>query len=74
MSIFNLLSNEKTLFLGKSKKRFNKKDIKLGKIIMNYPSDFLFQNPTLLSLARSIVGQQISVKAAQAVGKDMKIR
>ena len=45
-----------------------KKDKRLGKIIQNYPRDFLFTKADpFYTLARSIVGQQISVIAAQAV-------
>ena len=45
-----------------------KKDKKLGKLIKSYPKDFLFtKSDPFLTLARSIVGQQISVKAAQSV-------
>ena len=45
-----------------------KKDKRLGSIIKNYPKDFLFsKSDPFYTLARSIIGQQISVKAAQAV-------
>ena len=55
-------------FWEKAKKVLIRNDIKLGKIIMNYPSDFLYsKSDPFYTLARSIVGQQISVKAAQAV-------
>ena len=69
MSILNLLSNmKKPIFWEKAKKVLIKKDPKLGKIITNYPKDFLFtKSDPFYTLARSIVGQQISVKAAQAV-------
>jgi DNA-3-methyladenine glycosylase II len=51
-----------------AKKELKKKDKKLGKIIDSYPNDFLFsKSDPFITLARSIVGQQISVKAAQAV-------
>ena len=51
-----------------AKKELKKKDKKLCKIIDNYSSDFLFsKSDPFLTLARSIVGQQISVKAAQSV-------
>tara|TARA_B100001059_G_C17674107_1_gene496089 strand:+ start:58 stop:684 length:627 start_codon:yes stop_codon:yes gene_type:complete len=51
-----------------AKKELRKKDKKLGKIIDSYPKDFLFsKSDPFLTLARSIVGQQISVKAAQSV-------
>ncbi len=59
---------KKPFFWEKAKKDLIKKDKKLGRIIMNYPKDFLFsKSDPFYTLARSIVGQQISVKAAQAV-------
>jgi len=59
---------EKPKFWEKAKKELIKKDKKLGKIIKNYKSDFLFsRSDPFYTLSRSIVGQQISVKAAQAV-------
>ena len=55
-------------FWHKAKKELHLKDKKLGKIIKSYPNDFLFsKSNSFLTLARSIVGQQISVKAAQSV-------
>ncbi len=59
---------KKPIFWEKAKKVLIKKDKKLGSIIKNYPKDFLFsKSDPFYTLARSIVGQQISVKAAQAV-------
>ncbi len=59
---------KKPFFWIKAKKELKKKDKKLGKIIDSYPKDFLFsKSDPFLTLARSIVGQQISVKAAQSV-------
>ena len=59
---------KKPIFWEKAKKVLISKDKKLGKIITNYPKDFLFsKSDPFYTLARSIVGQQISVKAAQAV-------
>ena len=59
---------KKPFFWEKAKKELIKKDKKLGKIISNYPKDFLFsKSDPFYTLARSIIGQQISVKAAQAV-------
>ena len=59
---------KKPIFWEKAKKHLIKKDKKLGSIIKNYPNDFLFsKSDPFYTLARSIVGQQISVKAAQAV-------
>ena len=55
-------------FWEKAKKHLIKKDRVLGEIIKNYPRDFLFtKSDPFYTLARSIVGQQISVSAAQAV-------
>ncbi len=59
---------KKPFFWIKAKKELKKKDKKLGKIIHSYPKDFLFsKSDPFLTLARSILGQQISVKAAQSV-------
>ncbi len=59
---------KKPFFWEKAKKVLKSKDKKLGKIIRNYPKDFLFsKSDPFYTLARSIVGQQISVQAAQAV-------
>ena len=58
----------KPSFWEKAKKDLIKFDKKLGKIIKNYPNDFLFsKSDPFYTISRSIVGQQISVKAAQAV-------
>ena len=55
-------------FWEKAKKSLIEKDPKLGKLIKMYPKDFLYtKSDPFYTLARSIVGQQISVKAAQAV-------
>ena len=60
--------NKPPIFWQKAKKALSAKDEKLSKIIESYPSDFLFsKSDPFFTLARSIVGQQISVKAAQAV-------
>ena len=59
---------KKPIFWETAKKDLIKKDKTLGKIIQNYPGDFLFtKEDPFYTLARSIVGQQISVSAAQAV-------
>ncbi|MBD1141635.1 DNA-3-methyladenine glycosylase 2 family protein [Pelagibacterales bacterium SAG-MED32] len=59
---------KKPFFWEKAKKELIKRDSKLGSIIKSYPKDFLFtKSDPFYTLARSIVGQQISVKAAQAV-------
>ncbi len=68
MTIKKFLPMKKPMFWEKAKEDLVKKDKKLGKIINNYPKDFLFsKSDPFYTLARSIVGQQISVKAAQAV-------
>ncbi len=59
---------KKPFFWEKAKKVLISKDKKLGRIIKSYPRDFLFsKSDPYYTLARSIVGQQISVQAAQAV-------
>ena len=59
---------KKPFFWEKAKKALITKDKKLGYIINRYSKDFLFsKSDPFYTLARSIVGQQISVKAAQAV-------
>ena len=59
---------KKPKFWDLAKKELIKKDKKLGNIIISYPKDFLFtRSDPFYTLSRSIVGQQISVKAAQAV-------
>ena len=59
---------KKPIFWEKAKKDLIKKDKRLGSIIKDYPKDFLFsKSDPFYTLARSIIGQQISVKAAQAV-------
>ena len=59
---------KKPSFWDTAKKDLIKKDKKLGKIIKNYPNDFLFtKSDPFYTLSRSIIGQQISVSAAQAV-------
>ena len=56
------------IFWEQGKNYLIKKDQKLGNLIKSYPKDFLFsKSDPFLTLARSIVGQQISVKAAQSV-------
>ncbi len=58
----------KPKFWEKAKKDLSKRDRKLEKIIENYPKDFLFsKSDPFYTISRSIVGQQISVKAAQSV-------
>ena len=59
---------KKPSFWETAKKDLVRKDKKLGKIIKNYPRDFLFtKSDPFYTLSRSIIGQQISVSAAQAV-------
>ena len=59
---------KKPIFWEKAKKYLTKKDKKLAAIIKRYPSGFLFtKSDPFYTLARSIVGQQISVKAAESV-------
>ena len=66
---------KKPFFWITAKKELKKKDKKLGKIIDSYPKDFLFsKSDPFLTLARSIVGQQISVKAAQSVWDKLTLK
>jgi len=59
---------KKPYFWEKAKKDLILKDKKLGKIILNYPKDFLYSKADpFYTISRSIVGQQISVVAAQSV-------
>ena len=59
---------KKPYFWEKAKADLIKKDKQLGEIIKAYPEDFLFsKSDPFYTLSRAIVGQQISVKAAQAV-------
>ena len=59
---------KKPSFWETAKKDLIRKDEVLAKIIQNYPSDFLYtKSDPFYTLARSIIGQQISVSAAQAV-------
>ena len=58
----------KPAFWIKAKKELSLKDKKLSKLINKYPKDFLYsKSDPFKTLARSIIGQQISVKAAQSV-------
>ena len=67
--------NKSPSFWQKAKKTLSNKDKKLSKIIKSYPDDFLFsKSDPFFTLARSIVGQQISVKAAQAVWDRLKFK
>ena len=59
---------KKPSFWETAKKDLSKKDKVLGKLIQNYSKDFLYtKSDPFYTLARSIIGQQISVSAAQAV-------
>tara|TARA_Y100000748_G_scaffold269245_1_gene241261 strand:+ start:2953 stop:3576 length:624 start_codon:yes stop_codon:yes gene_type:complete len=60
--------SRKPKFWIKAKRELCLKDKKLARIINKYPKDFLYsKSDPYKTLARSIIGQQISVKAAQAV-------
>ena len=66
---------EKPYFWEKAKKDLIKRDKNLGRIIKNYPKDFLFsKSDPFYTLSRSIVGQQISVKAAQSVWDKLELK
>ena len=59
---------KKPYFWEKAKADLIKKDKQLGEIIKKHSKDFLFsKSDPFYTLSRAIVGQQISVKAAQAV-------
>ena len=63
------------IFWQNAKKILSKKDNKLSKIIKSYPDDFLFsKSDPFYTLARSIVGQQISVKSAQSVWNKLEVK
>ncbi len=69
------MNKKKPVFWSLAKKTLKKNDKKLGKIIDSYPNDFLFsKSDPFLTLARSIVGQQISVKAAQSVWNKLLLK
>ena len=71
----NKKKNKPPVFWQKAKKTLSTKDTKLSKIIKSYPNDFLFsKSDPFYTLARSIVGQQISVKAAQSVWDRLEIK
>ena len=71
----NKKNNKPPIFWQKAKKTLSDKDKKLSKIIELYPQDFLFsKSDPFYTLARSIVGQQISVKAAQSVWDRLVIK
>ena len=66
---------KKPKFWDLAKKELTRKDKKLGNIINSYPEDFLFsRSDPFYTLSRSIVGQQISVKAAQAVWDRLELK
>ena len=63
------------IFWERGKNYLVRKDKKLARLIKSYPKDFLFtKSDPFLTLARSIVGQQISVKAAQSVWDRLEIK
>tara|TARA_B110000483_G_scaffold238095_1_gene314068 strand:+ start:135 stop:770 length:636 start_codon:yes stop_codon:yes gene_type:complete len=67
--------NKPPIFWLKAKKVLSAKDKKLSRIIQSYPDDFLFsKSDPFFTLARSIVGQQISVKAAQSVWDRLEVK
>tara|TARA_A100001015_G_scaffold209909_1_gene235135 strand:+ start:1962 stop:2588 length:627 start_codon:yes stop_codon:yes gene_type:complete len=69
------MNKKKPSFWSLAKKELKKNDKKLGKIIDSYSEDFLFsKSDPFLTLARSIVGQQISVKAAQSIWDKLVIK
>tara|TARA_B100001094_G_C18187732_1_gene804986 strand:+ start:2676 stop:3311 length:636 start_codon:yes stop_codon:yes gene_type:complete len=62
-------------FWEKAKKMLSNKDKKLSIIIKSYPNEFLFsKSDPFFTLAKSIVGQQISVRAAQKIWERLEIK
>lgn len=62
-------------FWEKAKVELSRKDRLLSRIIKTYPKDFLFtKSDPFYTLSRAIVGQQISVKAAQAVWERFELK
>ena len=57
-----------------AKKYLTKKDKKLGKLILKYPDYLKSRKDPFFSLCKSIVGQQISVQAANAVWKKFELK
>ena len=56
------------IYWKKAKRILSKRDNVLGKIIKKYNQGFLFtKNNPFFSLCRTIVGQQISTKAADSI-------
>jgi DNA-3-methyladenine glycosylase II len=73
--LMNNINHRPPKFWNKAKVYLRKKDKRLGKIIESYPKDFLFsKSDPFMTLARSIVGQQISVKAAQSVWDRLEMK
>jgi DNA-3-methyladenine glycosylase II len=71
----NKNNNKPPIFWQKAKKTLSAKDKKFSKLIQSYPDDFLFsKSDPFFTLARSIVGQQISVKAAQSVWNRLEVK
>lgn len=69
------MNKKKPIFWSFAKKYLKKKDKRLAIIIESYPNDFLYtKSDPFMTLARSIVGQQISVKAAQSVWDKLVIK
>ena len=69
------IEQKKPVFWLKAKKDLCKKDNKLAKIIKRYPGNYLYsRSDPFYTLARSIVGQQISVKAAQSIWNKLIFR
>ena len=73
--LMNKIYHKPPIFWEQGKNYLIKKDKKLGHLIKSYPKDFLFtKSDPFFTLARSIVGQQISVKAAQSVWDRLEIK
>ena len=57
-----------------AKKTLSKKDKVLKKIILNYSGSLVSRKDPFYSLCKSIIGQQISVQAANAVWKKFSLK
>ena len=64
------MKKRKPIFWEKAKKELSRKDPILKKIFSNYKKGCLYpSNDSFRTLCKSIVGQQISVKAADSIWK-----
>ena len=62
----------KPLYWNKAKKYLSKKDKILAKLILQYKGSLVSRDDAYYSLLKSIVGQQISIAAANSVWKKLE--